>query len=426
MADGREDERAAGAAGRTHRHAADAGADDCAAVARAHAARIAGPGTRPIGMAAAGAEPVGRARTGTEPPGVAGSGTVAPRIAVTDAAAAALGAADTHALTHGQTRPRRMVEGIARDTEMEGGARGRPANDRITDTAVEDDGIAATAAQTVGIAVASAVAERIAVARAVTQNVAMTRAGTDRIAGAGAGAHHVGRPRAGNNQCARAVIVEDERLLAEIESDAAAAGDVGNAAASRNLDTDQRDGSSRGGRGPLRGRDGHLDKSEQLRRRGRKPRNGLKGRGGHARRRRPRTEGVSHAAAAAPGRTESADTKRTADAKAHANSVAATQREAQRIAAPAASAKSRAAHAVLERVTRSAPATDAIEHTNRPRPGVAGSRTGAEDVIAGRGRIARPGASTPSRADAGPSIAMPGAAPYGGARNAEGAAVASA
>ena len=283
-----------------------------------------------------------------------------------------------------------MVEGIAGDTEMEGGARGRAANDRIAEAAVEDDGIAATAAQTVGIAVASAVAQRIAVPRAGAQNVAMTRAGTDRIAGAGTGAHHVGRPRAGNNQGAGAVIVEDERLLPDIESDAAAAGHVGNAARSRHLDTDQRDGSSRAGRRPLRPRDGHLGEAEQLRRRARERRNGLKARVGHARRTRPRTEGVSHTAAAAPGHAGTADTKRAADAEADANSVSAAQREAQRIAAAAASAKSRAAHAVLERIACTAPATDTIEYANRPRTGVAGPRTGTEDVIAGRGGIARP------------------------------------
>ena len=433
MAHGREDDRAPRAARRAHRHTTDAGADNCSAVASAHAARITGPRARTIGMAVADAEPVGRARTGTEPPGVAGTPAVAPRIIRTGAVtqrrtgtpAAALGAADTGAVTHGPARPRGLVESIARDTGMERGARGRPADDRVAEAAVGDDGIARAAAETVGIAVTAAVAYRMAVARAAAQNVAMTRAGANRIAGAGAGAHDVRRTWARDNQGAGLVVIEDEGLAAGVEADAAAGGRVSGAGRTRHLYVDHGNRRRRSRRTPLGGRDGHEGEPDQRGGKRRERGNVLNVRIGHARRTRRRGEGVAHAAAETSGRAGTAHAKRASYPESHANSVSTARREAHRVAAPAAAAKSGAGDAFVKRITRTAPGTDAIERGNRPRAGMTGSRTSPRDIIAERRGVARARASTPGTAEASPSIAMTGAAPDGGARTAEGAAVAS-
>ena len=141
---------------------------------------------------------------------------------------------------------------------------------------------------------------------------------------------------------------------------------------------------------------------------------------------RRRAEGVADATADTAGRARTARAKRAAYPESHANSVSAPRRDAHRIAAPAAAAKSGAGEACVKRITRTAPGTDAMEHAKRPGTGLTSSRTCPGDLIADRGRVARARTPTPGRAEPCPSIAMTRATPNGGSRTAQSVAVASA
>ena len=431
MADGREDDRAPRAARRAHRHAAHAGANDSAAVALAHATRIARPGARAISMAVANAEPVGRPRAGAEPPGIAGTRAVAPGIARTGAntqrrtgtPTAALGAAETGAITHSPARLRGLVEGISHKGEMVRGTRGGAANDRVPDGATRHNGIAHAAAHAVGIAIAAAFADGMAITRTSTQNIAMTGAGANRIAGAGTGAQDGRRARTRDDQRTGLIVIEDEGLAADIEADAAARWRISSTGRTRHLYRENGNGRRRYGQRALQCRDGHLSEPDQRCGERRKYGRVLNGRARVAGGWRRRPESVAHAAAVTAGRTRTARTKRAAYSEAHANSVATPRREAHRIAAAAAAAKSGAGNARVKRITRTAPTTDAIERASGIGARLTSSGTCPGNLIAHRGRVARARTPTPGNAEAGPSITMTCATPNGGSRTAESAAV---
>ena len=319
-----------------------------------------------------------------------------------------------------------MIEGIAGHTGMERGARRRPADDRVPESAIRDNGIARAAAQAVGIAVTPPFAYGMAVARTGAQNIAMTRAGANRIARASAGAHDVGRTQSRDNQGARLIVIENEGLAAGVEADAAAGGRVSSTGRTRHLNEEDWNGRRRWGQRTLQCRDGHLSEPDQGSGERREYGRVLNVGSGHTGRLRRRMESVAHAAAETAGHARTARAKRAAYPESHANSVSTPRREAHRIAAPAAAAKSGASDTFVKRITRTAPATDAMERTKRPGTGLTSSRTGPGDLIADRGRVARARTPTPGRAEACPSITMTRATPNGGPRTAESAAVASA
>ena len=176
----------------------------------------------------------------------------------------------------------------------------------------------------------------IAVTATVANRMAVARAGADRIAGAGAGADDVHRAGSGNEQGARLVVLEDERMAAGVETNAVARGRDASARRSGHLETNdgnrrRRTPLGRGDRG--QGQSGKLGR--EFRDRGRVLRVGLE----RAGRTRHRAKGAADTMAETWRHAGTAGSKRAAYPEAEADRAATAGRETDDIAAPAAAAR---------------------------------------------------------------------------------------